>query len=313
MLQKILNLASKADALPDASKLKTWSEICFSLLTAPTSIIATAVGGSLAFFQWYLPYKEAESKKRVIQRSPVHVEVTVNARPVANLPSIIGGTEFTPVVILVAAKNTTSREFAIINSKFAVLGVIIKPNASKDDLISHDHGQDVAESASSTDFRKYYSEQRTLVASGDIFRFDSAIRPSETLRQSLVVYTRKNSTNYLRIQITLPIIASSTEKYLEDKFNLKPIPSYRHIDTIEEVDWKLCPMKRNASVDTNTSQKALHALGCNGLNQEEKTGESQFSKPKFNIWHSNKAPAIDESNYLLSFTTIDLPLKFTGK
>jgi len=153
MFRKLVDFASKADSLPDASRLKTWSDIIVSLLTTPATVVVTLVGGSLAFFQWYLPYKEAESKKQVILRSPVHVGIIVKAVPDFSAASNIKGSTYIPIIVQVEAQNTTTREFAIMDSRWIALGIHVIPRAEKNPRELEQ--QSVQDNLDSLDARQY--------------------------------------------------------------------------------------------------------------------------------------------------------------
>ena len=311
MFRKLADLVSNADSLPDASRLKTWCDIIISLLTTPATVAVTLVGGSLAFFQWYLPYKEAESKKQAILRSPVHVGIMVKAVPVFSAASIIKGSTYIPIIVQVEAQNTTTREFAIMDSRWIALGIHVIPRTEKSPKELEQ--QSVQDNIDSLDARQhqYYFERTRLIASGRIFTSDNVIRPSEVLRQSFVIYTRKNDLNYLRIQFSVPIIAKSTQKYLKDEFSKKPRLLYRSNEVVDSAEWWLCP--DSAGMSNGGESIRFFEMTCQAMPEDDKRLEERKSLWSTVFNRSPRKPVIAKGNYLISFATINLPFRANGK
>jgi hypothetical protein len=311
IFRKLFDLASKADSLPDASRLKTWSDIIVSLLTTPATVVVTLVGGSLAFFQWYLPYREAESKKQLIVRSPVHVGIIVKAVPDFNAVSIVKGSTYIPIIVQVEAQNTTNREYAIMDSRWIALGIQVIPKAESN--IQDLKQQSVQDNINSLDLRhhQYYFERTRLIASGRIFTSDNVIRPSEVLRQSFVIYTRRNELNYLRIQFSIPIIAKSTQKYLKDEFSMKPRLLYRSNEVVDAAEWWLCP--DSAGMSNGGESVRFFEKTCQAMPEDEKSLEEKKTLWSTLLHRGPRIPVIAKSNYLLSFATINLPFRAEDK
>lgn len=307
IFRKLFDLVSKADSLPDASRLKTWSDIIVSLLTTPATVVATLVGGSLAFFQWYLPYREAESKKQAILRSPVHVGIMVKAVPDFNAESTINGNTYIPIIVHAEAQNTTNREYAILDARWIALGIQVIPRAESN--IRDLKQQSVQDNINSLDPRhyQYYSERARLIASGGIFSSDNVIRPSEVLRQSFVIYTKKNELNYLRIQFSIPIIAKSTQKYLKDEFSMKPRLLYRSNEVVDTAEWWLCP--DSAGMSNGGESVRFFEKTCQDMSDDKMSLETRETFWSPLLHRGPRKPVIDEGNYLLSFATINLPFR----
>jgi len=291
MLNRLRDLAARADRLPDASKLKTWSEIFISIVTAPTTFIAGTIAGALGFFQWWLPYIQAETKKRELLRSPVHVSVVAKAELIKEASVSLGSTKLIPLSITIDVQNKTPREFRITDSMWTLNGVeLINPSSElSDSRVLHD---DSTSSINSTSFTSY-SEKYSLLARGSVFGGDNVIRPSETLRRSFIAYTPAGQYAYFKVSLALPIIALSAAESLEAS---KYTPRLLYLSDQEPglLEWRLCP--KGASIETGLNANSGIRTNC---------------KLAFSGEHNNpetrQLPSVSPRDYLVSIATVEIP------
>jgi len=137
------------------------------------------------------------------------------------------------------------------------------------------------------------------------------IRPSEVLRQSFVIYTKKNDLNYLRIQFSVPIIAKSTQKYLKDEFSMKPRLLYRSSEVVDAAEWWLCP--DSAGMSNGGESIRFFEKTCQAMPEDDKRLEERKTLWSTVFNRSPRKPIIAKSNYLLSFATINLTFRAEDK
>lgn len=294
MLNRLRDLAASADRLPDATKLKTWSDVFISIISAPTTFVAGTIAGALGFFQWWLPYTQAETNKRELARSAVHVSVIAKAELIKTASVSLGGTKLIPLSISIDVQNKTPREFRITDSMWTLNGVeLITPSPQlSDPRVLKDSSNSSNGSINASSFSSY-SEKYSLLARGSVFGGDNVIRPSETLRRSFIVYAPARQYAYLKVSLALPIIALSAAESLEAS---QYTPRLLYLTDQEPglFEWRLCP--KGASIETGLNANPGIRANCMLVLSRKHANPD-----------ARELPSVSPRDYLVSIVTVELP------